>query len=65
MYTLGGFSAHADRKELLDWLSSFRNSPGVFVVHGEEETSLSFAELIRERYGFITHVPSKGESYDL
>ena len=65
IHTLGGFSAHADQKQLLDWLSSFRNKPGVFVVHGEEETSLSFAELVRERYGFITHVPSKGESYDL
>lgn len=65
VYTLGGFSAHADRQELLDWLSAFKNRPRVFVVHGEEETSLSFAELIRERYGFVTHTPSRGESYEL
>jgi metallo-beta-lactamase family protein len=63
--TLGGFSAHADQKELLGWLSAFKNSPEVFVVHGEEETSLAFAELIRKRFGFITHVPSKGESFAL
>ncbi len=65
VYTLGGFSAHADQKELLDWLSAMKNSPRIFVVHGEEETSVAFAELIRERYGFKTEVPSKGESYDL
>lgn len=65
VHTLGGFSAHADQKELLGWLSAFKNSPEVFVVHGEEGTSLAFAELIRERYGFITHVPSRGESFQL
>jgi metallo-beta-lactamase family protein len=65
IHTLGGFSAHADQKELLDWLSSFRNKPEVFVVHGEEETSLAFADLIRERYGFVAHVPSRGETFQL
>lgn len=64
-FTLGGFSAHADQKELLDWLSAFRNGPRVFVVHGEEETSLSFAGMIRERFGFITNVPAKGDSFEL
>jgi metallo-beta-lactamase family protein len=65
VYTLGGFSAHADQKELLDWLSAFNNSPQVFVVHGEEETSLAFADLVREQYGFVTHVPEKGETFEL
>lgn len=65
VYTLGGFSAHADQKELLDWLSHMKNKPEIFVVHGEEETALAFAELVRERQGFVTHVPSKGGSYDL
>lgn len=65
IYTLGGFSAHADRKELLEWLSSFRNRPVVFVVHGEEETSLEFSETVREQYGFTTYVPIKGESFEL
>jgi metallo-beta-lactamase family protein len=63
--TLGGFSAHADQKELLEWLSAFQDSPRIFVVHGEEETSLLFSALIKERYGYITHVPEKGESYEL
>jgi len=65
MYTLGGFSAHADQKELLEWLSSFKDSPQVFVVHGEEETALAFSEMIKERYGFVTHVPTKGEVYEI
>ncbi len=65
IHTLGGFSAHADRKGLLEWLSSFKNNPQVFVVHGEEEVSLTFSELIKERYGFNTHVPAKGETFEL
>ena len=65
VYTLGGFSAHADQKELLEWLSAFKGSPGVFVVHGEQETAVSFSELIKEKYGFVTHVPAKGETFEL
>src|SRR5512147_2409780 len=36
VWTIGGFSAHGDQKELLDCLSAFRKSPTVFVTHGEE-----------------------------
>ncbi len=65
IYTIGGFSAHADQKELLQWLSAFKNSPQVFVVHGEEEISLQFAEIIREQFGFNVYVPNRGEVYEI
>jgi len=65
VYTINGFSAHADRDELLEWLACFQDSPEVFVVHGEEEVAISFGEKVKERYGFKTHVPQKGEVYDL
>lgn len=65
IYTLGGFSAHADQKELLEWLAALKNKPEVFVVHGEEETSLKFAELIKKRFNYKTHVPEKGEVFEL
>jgi metallo-beta-lactamase family protein len=65
VYTINGFSAHADQAELLKWLSCFKDTPEVFVAHGEEETSLSFADLVAEKYGFKTHVPEKGEVFKL
>jgi metallo-beta-lactamase family protein len=65
VYTINGFSAHADRDELLEWLSGFKDSPEVFIVHGEEEVAISFAELVTGKYGFKTHVPQKGEVYNL
>jgi len=45
---IDGFSAHADRDELLAWVGSVKqNLKGVFVVHGEEQSALAFAESIR------------------
>ncbi|MBM4145492.1 MAG: MBL fold metallo-hydrolase [Nitrospira sp.] len=65
VFTINGFSAHADQAELIGWLSCFKNSPEVFIVHGEEEVSISFGEVIKEKFGFKTHVPEKGEVFEL
>ncbi len=65
IYTIGGFSAHADQNELLEWLDAFSNKPEVFIVHGEEEVSLDFEDIVKEKFGFITHVPEKGEEFEI
>ncbi len=53
-----GFSAHADRDELLGWLTSLKKAPRkVFVVHGEAEGSKAFGDYIHEKTGWATHVP--------
>jgi metallo-beta-lactamase family protein len=65
IYTINGFSAHADQAELIEWLSAFKDSPEVFIVHGEEDVSISFGNLIKERFGFKTHIPKKGEVFKL
>lgn len=55
---LSGFSAHADRDELMSWLSAIKNQPrGVFVVHGEEEVAIGFAGLIKDKLGWKVSVP--------
>lgn len=62
VYTIGGFSAHADQGVLLDWLSHFENPRmQVHVTHGEESICEGFARLVHERLGFPTHVPSLRE----
>ena len=53
-----GFSAHADRDELMRWLSSLERPRKVFVVHGEADAAKSFAELIRQRHGWEVSVPN-------
>lgn len=65
IYTIGGFSAHADQNELLQWLGALSNKPDVFIVHGEENVSLEFERVIKEKFGFITHVPRKDEEYQI
>jgi metallo-beta-lactamase family protein len=62
VFTIGGFSAHADQSDLFEWLSHFESRDlDVYVIHGEEHVSLSFAELIRQRFGFRSHMPAIGD----
>jgi len=63
IYTINGFSAHADQAELIEWISFFKDSPEVFIVHGEEEVSMVFSSLVNERFGLRTYVPEKGEMF--
>lgn len=64
IYTIGGFSAHADQKELLEWLGLFRDHPEVFIVHGEENAALEFEQAVKG-LGFTTRVPGYGESFEI
>ena len=51
-------SAHADQKEMLDWMSEIENAPEkIFVVHGESEAAATFKEKIKERYGWEAEIP--------
>lgn len=54
-----GFSAHADKNELLDWLSCLQKPPRrLFVTHGEAATATSFASLVKENRGWDVAVPA-------
>lgn len=57
VFTIGGFSAHADKADLLAWVSHFESKPGVFVVHGESTASEALAQEIHDRFGISAHVP--------
>jgi len=66
IHTLGGFSAHADQKGLLDWLSHLKNPKlEVFVNHGEEKISMELGQLIREQFHLQTAVPQWREKKTL
>ena len=57
VFTIGGFSAHADQDDLLEWISNFESNPRVFVVHGEPTASEALARKIQERFNLEAHVP--------
>lgn len=53
-----GFSAHADKEELLAWLKELKTPPKhVFVVHGETKSANAFGKFISERTGWNVTVP--------
>ena len=55
---IDGFSAHADRDELVKWLSSLRQPPRrLFVTHGESSVSQHFASLVKDKMGWNVSVP--------
>jgi len=59
---IGGFSAHADKTEMLRFLKqSNLRIKKIALVHGEEEQSLPFAEEL-QREGFAVTVPRRGET---
>jgi metallo-beta-lactamase family protein len=66
IHTLGGFSAHADQRGLLEWLSHFKN-PGlqVFVNHGEEKISQELARLIHHQFQLKATIPQWREKKTL
>ncbi len=60
-------SGHADRDEILRWLSGFRRPPRkTFVVHGEQSSRLALQERIRRILGWeATFIPDQGDRYSL
>ncbi len=65
--TINGLSAHADRDGLLDYVRQVGPGrlKGVFVVHGEEPSSLALAEALRDMGVPQVIVPRPGESLTL
>jgi metallo-beta-lactamase family protein len=59
IHTLGGFSAHADQKNLLDFIGRMRKPPRqVRLVHGDDEAKRTLATLLRRRHaGMEVMVP--------
>ena len=59
---INGFSGHADRDGLFQWLSGLEKAPRrVFVTHGEEESALRFADYVQRGAGWQVTVPDYGE----
>lgn len=55
---ISGFSAHADRDELMRWLGTITTKPQrVFVTHGEPEAAEAFAEHVRNEKKWEVTVP--------
>ena len=55
-----GYSAHADRGELLRWLGTLRTKPRLYGVHGDPAVTASFVATVREKLGFDAVAAPRG-----
>jgi metallo-beta-lactamase family protein len=63
---IGGFSAHADWKEVLHWLDGMEGVPArTFLTHGEPEAASAMASHIKEKFGWNVQVPQYGDQFEL
>lgn len=63
---LEGMSAHADRAELVHWLSLIKPPPRtLFVIHGELESAKAFKAYIGDKLGWKTYMPEYKETVPL
>jgi metallo-beta-lactamase family protein len=58
---ISGFSAHADRNELLRWISGI-TPRRVFIIHGEPKAASQFSRFLKEQTGWNVTAPVYGKS---
>lgn len=61
VHTIGGLSAHADQRDLVEWYGSFNGQPPVYLVHGEDDARGKLATLIEREHGAPVHTPAHGD----
>ncbi len=62
IYTIGGFSAHADQAQLLAWHKKTGNPKHTFLVHGDEKAMKHFAGLLENTQ---VEMPVNGAHFEL
>ncbi|MBE7515936.1 MAG: MBL fold metallo-hydrolase [Chloracidobacterium sp.] len=63
---IDGFSAHADWKGVLRWLSGLKTAPKtIFTTHGEPEAAEAMAQHIRDTFGWTVVVPQYDQTIQL
>ena len=66
IHNLEGFSGHADKDGLMDWLRGFQKIPKkLFLVHGEPDAKNDFAQTVRQELGFDVVVVNANSEYEL
>ena len=66
IHNLEGFSGHADKNGLLEWLGGFEKAPKqIFLVHGELESKEAFAYTVREKFGYDPVVVREISEFEL
>ncbi|HKR75892.1 MAG TPA: MBL fold metallo-hydrolase [Rhodanobacter sp.] len=60
IHTVGGLSAHADQRGLLEWYGSSPNHPPVALAHGENPARETLAAMLKQRFGTTVTLSQPG-----
>jgi metallo-beta-lactamase family protein len=64
VWTVNGFSSHADQPILLDWIRQ-ANPEHLILVHGEDETLHAFQDRIRQDLSLESHSAALQETIEI
>jgi metallo-beta-lactamase family protein len=62
---LPGVSGHADVNGLTEWAKAITGVKKYFINHGEATSAESFANRLREEFGFDAYAPYSGAEFDI
>jgi metallo-beta-lactamase family protein len=66
IHTMGGFSAHAGKTDLLHWFAAVALSrPRTILTHGEDRARNALSDLIRSRHGLKAECPNLGDVIEI
>ncbi len=65
IWTINGFSAHADQPGLLRFLTQAQKPDHIFLVHGEMPSLLAFKQAIHTKLGRTAHIADWKETLEL
>lgn len=65
IFTINGFSAHADQNDLIGWIREFKKLKQVYLIHGEEEKMEVFARVIKEKLDYDPVIAEYGVTYQV
>lgn len=61
VYTINGFSAHADRSDILAWIKQIKNLHHIYLIHGEIDKLELFKAYLKENLESKIHIVKKSE----
>lgn len=66
IYNMKGFSAHADKLQLLAWFGGMHKQPkAYFVTHGELDAAMELADTLGRKLGTAAYIPHFGDCAEI
>jgi metallo-beta-lactamase family protein len=65
IFTINGFSAHADQNELISWMGGFKRLGDIYLVHGESDKEEVLKKVIKKLLEKKATIVEQGKPYRL